>query len=157
LDASYGGAPKVTIAGSDRGNGNTNGGTSAPEYSYTAIPWESVEAAVTGPCGAGATLLVNGSTGAVSCGGNTSALIGQNALGGYKSLVSVKGRVLSINTSADSKVGIRVVDMRGKTVAKFNTHGGSALSLKKIPAGSYIIEAKRINDGTKMTSSMVLR
>jgi endoglucanase len=71
--------------------------------------------------------------------------------------VSVKGRMLSVNASADSKIGIRIVDMRGKTVAKFNTYGGSTLSLKKIPAGSYIIEAKRINDGMKMTSSAVLR
>nr|AGS52800.1 pectate lyase/Amb allergen [uncultured bacterium contig00195] len=68
LDAGYGGSPKVTIVGSDRNNGNTNGGTSAPAYDYTAMPWESVEAAVTGSCGAGATLQVNESTGAVSCG-----------------------------------------------------------------------------------------
>ena len=68
LDVSYGGSPRVTIVGSDRSNGNTNGGASKPTYSYTAIPWESVEAAVTGPCGAGATLQVNETTGAVSCG-----------------------------------------------------------------------------------------
>jgi len=71
LDASYGGSPKVTIAGSSKGNGNTNGGTSKPTYSYVAIPWESVESAVTGTCGAGAKLQVNQSTGAVSCGDET--------------------------------------------------------------------------------------
>ncbi len=68
LDASYGGSPKVTITGSSKGNGNTNGGTSKPTYSYTAIPWESVEGAVTGDCGAGAKLQVNQNTGTVSCG-----------------------------------------------------------------------------------------
>jgi len=67
LDASYGGSPKVTIIGSSKGNGDTNGGTSKPTYSYTAMPYASVKAAVTGTCGAGANLQVNQSTGAVYC------------------------------------------------------------------------------------------
>jgi endoglucanase len=71
--------------------------------------------------------------------------------------VSVKGKTLTVNAPFDSKVGIRVVDMRGKTVAKFNAQGGSAISLKRIPAGSYIIEAKMIKDGARTTASIVLR
>lgn len=50
LDASYGGSPKVTIVGSSKGNGDTNGGTSKPTYSYTAIPYASVKGVVTGTC-----------------------------------------------------------------------------------------------------------
>jgi hypothetical protein len=71
--------------------------------------------------------------------------------------MAVKGRTLSVNAPYDSKIGIRVVDMRGKTVAKFNTYGGSTISLKKIPVGSYIIEAKRLTDGVKTISSAVLK
>jgi hypothetical protein len=72
-------------------------------------------------------------------------------------LVSVSARTLKVNASSDSKVRISVVDMRGKTVARFNAQGGSAISLKKIPAGSYVIEAKRVKDGVKTTSAVVLK
>jgi hypothetical protein len=88
-----------------------------------------------------------------SLGGTTSAPIAKNTLGGYAPLMTVKGRTLSVN----SNVRIRIVDMRGKTMAKFNIQGGSNLSLKNIPAGSYIIEAKRLTDGIKMTSAVVLK
>jgi endoglucanase len=71
--------------------------------------------------------------------------------------VSVKGKTLTVNAPFDTKVGIRVVDMRGKTVAKFNAQGGSTLSLKKIPAGSYIIETKMVKDGVKTVSAAVLK
>jgi hypothetical protein len=49
------------------------------------------------------------------------------------------------------------VNLSGRTIAGFNTTGGASLSLKKIPAGAYIIEARRVKDGMKITSNAVLR
>jgi hypothetical protein len=71
--------------------------------------------------------------------------------------VTVSARTLKVNAPADSKMRINIFDMRGKTVARFNAQGGSSISLKKIPVGSYVIEAKRVTDGVSMTSTVVLR
>ncbi|MDR1678590.1 MAG: T9SS type A sorting domain-containing protein [Prevotellaceae bacterium] len=64
----YGGAPKLTIVGCDKGNTVVNNGVAKPTYSYTALPLAQVKAAVSGICGAGATLqvAVNGQTVTVS-------------------------------------------------------------------------------------------
>ncbi|MDR0307417.1 MAG: CotH kinase family protein [Chitinispirillales bacterium] len=87
----------------------------------------------------------------------SSARTGQNAAGTYKPLMTVRGRTLTVNASPGSKVGVRVVNMRGKTAARFNVKGGSTLSLKKIPAGAYIIEAERAKEGVRMRFAAVLR
>jgi len=51
-----------------------------------------------------------------------------------------------------------LVNMMGKTVANFNAAGNAKLSLKQIPAGAYIVEARRNNnDGYRMTSAVILR
>jgi len=73
--------------------------------------------------------------------------------------VTVRGRTLNVNAGSgvDSKVSIRLVNMMGKTVANFNASGNAKLSLKKIPAGAYIIEARRVRDGYRTTSSVMLR
>jgi len=74
-------------------------------------------------------------------------------------IVTVKGRTLNVNagTGVDSKVRIRLVNMMGKTVASFNANGNAKLSLKKIPSGAYIVEAKRVKDGYRTTSAIMLR
>jgi len=72
-------------------------------------------------------------------------------------LVTVRDRTVNILSTADAKVSIKLADMRGKTVATFNTHGGDKLSLQKLPAGAYMIDAKRTQDGYRMTSSVILR
>jgi len=76
-----------------------------------------------------------------------------------RSIVTIKGRTLNVNagTGVDSKVRIRLVNMMGKTVANFNASGNAKLSLKKIPAGAYVVEAKRMADGHRTTSAVVLR
>jgi predicted methyltransferase len=71
-------------------------------------------------------------------------------------LVTVKSRTLFVNAPADSKIQIKVVNMNGKTAAKFNAKGGSSLSLHKVPAGVYIIEAKRAKEGYSTTSKVTL-
>jgi len=73
--------------------------------------------------------------------------------------VTISGRTLNVNagTGVNSKVRIRLVNMTGKTVANFNADGNARLPLKKIPAGAYIVEAKRAADGYKTTLPVVLR
>jgi hypothetical protein len=81
----------------------------------------------------------------------------KNAVRGHTPLVTVRGRTLNVNSSTDSKIKIRLVNMMGKTVANFNAAGNAKLSLKKIPAGVYVVEARRIKDGYRTTSAITLR
>ena len=57
IDASYGGTPDVTVVDCVGNNLSNNSSTvSKPSYSYTALSSSLVKAALTGSCGAGATL-----------------------------------------------------------------------------------------------------
>jgi len=91
--------------------------------------------------------------------GGVTSIGGQSIVSGnthIQPLMTISGRTLNI-TGVDSKVQIRVVNMAGKSVASFNAKGDAKLSLKKIPAGAYIVEARRIKDGYKMTLAITLR
>ncbi len=81
----------------------------------------------------------------------------ENARYSVSSLMTVRARTLMINGSPETAVRVKVVNLRGKTIANFNAKGGASLSLEKIPVGVYIIEAKRVNDGMKMMSRVLLR
>jgi len=89
--------------------------------------------------------------------GLTSSTTGKTTAGSIAPSLTVRGRTLNINAPADSELRIRVIDVRGKTVANFNTQGRSKISLSKIPAGMYIIEAKGVKNGTRMVSQAVLK
>ncbi|MCL2688569.1 MAG: family 43 glycosylhydrolase [Chitinispirillia bacterium] len=89
--------------------------------------------------------------------GATSIQTAQNNIRGSHQMVTVRARMLNVNAPADSKVQIRVVSMAGKTVAKFDTQGSSKISLREIPAGAYIIEARGVKNNTKLVSNVVLR
>jgi len=99
---------------------------------------------------------MGGIAGALPPGGLTSAYNIKNAHH-TQPLITVRGRTLNINALDDSEVNIRIVNLTGRTVASFNTNGRSNLSLRKIPAGMYMIEARQVKDGKKMTSNVVLR
>jgi len=88
-------------------------------------------------------------------GGTMSVSAVNNAARTHTPLVTVKGRTLNINAAAGADVKIRIVSLTGKTVANFDTRGGSAVSLRKLPAGAYIAEARI--DGRRATSSVVLK
>ncbi|MCL2183068.1 MAG: endo-1,4-beta-xylanase [Chitinispirillia bacterium] len=90
-----------------------------------------------------------------AAGGTSSALTAQSAVRGPSKLVTLKGRTLTVNVSPGSEVRVRVVNPAGKTAASFNARGGASLSLQKLPAGAYIIEAT--TDGRRMASSVILR
>jgi len=84
---------------------------------------------------------------------------GKNAARGHTPLVTIRGRTLNVNagTGVNSMVRVRLVNMMGKTVANFNANGNAKLSLKKIPAGAYVVEARRVRDGYRTTSAVMLR
>ena len=90
-------------------------------------------------------------------GGQTNIYSGKNAKRGQLPLAAVKGRTLTVNALDDSEVNIRIVNLTGRTVASFNANGRSNVSLRNIPAGMYIIEARQVKNGMKMTSNAVLR
>jgi hypothetical protein len=81
----------------------------------------------------------------------------QTTVRAHTPLVTVRAKTLTVNESPETNVQIRVVNLTGRTVASFNTRGGARLSLEKIPAGMYVVEAKRVRDGVRMRSNVVLR
>jgi len=69
--------------------------------------------------------------------------ITRNTTVAYTPLVSVRGKTLNIKSaSPNSELQIRLFDMRGKTLARFNTKGSNSFSLSKIPAGRYLAETR---------------
>jgi len=72
--------------------------------------------------------------------------------------VTVSGKTLNIRTSSANDMQVRLVDMRGKTVTRFNAAGGNAnFSASKISAGRYFVDMKEMKTGKRFTSAVVLR
>jgi len=77
-------------------------------------------------------------------------------------VVSVRGRTLNVKfpsgsqSSQTAALQIRMIDMRGRMVSKFNITGGidNSYSLTKIPAGRYIVEVR--NAGKRVSSMPVM-
>jgi len=61
-----------------------------------------------------------------------------------KPLMSLMGNTLKLSAPDNSVYGIRLIDVRGKTVARYKSSGGSSISLAKIPAGRYFVEARGV-------------
>jgi len=62
----------------------------------------------------------------------------------------INGRTLTINApNPSANLQVNLIDMRGKTIARYNTKGSARISLSKVPSGRYIVEArekgKRVN------------
>jgi len=88
----------------------------------------------------------------------TAVLYGNgSAAGASVPMLTVRGRTLTVNALDDSELNIRIVNLTGRTVASFSANGRSNVSLRKLPAGSYIMEAKQVKSGAKMVSNIVLR
>jgi hypothetical protein len=69
--------------------------------------------------------------------------------------VSVKGGTLNISIAANTAYNIRLVDMRGRTSARFSASGSGSFSLSKLPSGRYMVEAKAA--GTKTTTAIIVQ
>ncbi|MDR2592242.1 MAG: hypothetical protein LBC59_05480 [Chitinispirillales bacterium] len=59
-----------------------------------------------------------------------------------KPLVRVSGRAVYVNARPGAPVRINLIDMRGKTVARYDVAGTKKLSLDKLASGRYIVEAR---------------
>ena len=70
-------------------------------------------------------------------------------------LITVKGKTLNIKALPNSDLQIKLFDMRGKTLARFNTRGSNSFSLAKIPAGRYLVETRE-NGKRVGTTAVVL-
>jgi GH35 family endo-1,4-beta-xylanase len=69
------------------------------------------------------------------------------------------GAAAIMNFCAQNNIHVRghVLVWHGQTPASFKTNGRSNVSLRKIPAGMYIVEARQIKNGMKMMSNVILR
>jgi hypothetical protein len=56
--------------------------------------------------------------------------------------ITVRGRVMSVSAPANSNYQIRVINMRGRVVARINANSGGRYPLGKISAGRYLIETR---------------
>lgn len=63
-------------------------------------------------------------------------------LGGLRPQIAVQGKTLSISLPTSEPVRIRVLDTQGKTVAHSTATGDTRISLAKIPAGLFFVEAR---------------
>jgi GH35 family endo-1,4-beta-xylanase len=88
--------------------------------------------------------------------GGVTSVRGAAAVRGRSPLVKVRARTLAVNAPEGSSVRVKVVGLNGKTVAAFNSTGSANFSLRKIPAGAYIIEAA-VDKGRRTASVVMLR
>jgi arabinoxylan arabinofuranohydrolase len=98
---------------------------------------------------------MGGVVGTPAPGKGTSVRGGKISSRGQSPLVTVRARTLAVNAPDGSGVRVRVVNLNGKTVAAFNSTGSANFSLRKIPAGAYIVEAA--TGGHKAISAIVLK
>jgi len=87
--------------------------------------------------------------------GHSTSVAAKTAIAAKAAPLSLIGRTLSVNAPAGSKASVKIVNLTGKTVANFTAAGAANLSLQRIPAGTYLIEARI--DGRVLTRSAVLR
>ncbi|MCL2101283.1 MAG: glycosyl hydrolase family 8, partial [Fibromonadales bacterium] len=68
--------------------------------------------------------------------------------------VSVRGRVLNVTGTNNTPMAVRLVNVQGKTVARFTASGAGQFSIARIPAGRYIVETRVA--GKRVGSSAVV-
>jgi hypothetical protein len=78
-------------------------------------------------------------------GGNTRIIAANAKQAINRAPVTVKGKTLNVISADNSETHIKMVDMRGKTVANFKSSGNGQFSLTNIPAGRYLVETRVAN------------
>jgi len=72
--------------------------------------------------------------------------------------VTVRGKTLNVRTlSSTQNLQIRLIDMRGRTMTRFDMMGGGNMSLNKISAGRYIVDMRDMETGRRFSSPIVVR
>jgi len=59
-----------------------------------------------------------------------------------KPTARIVGRNLHINAPSGSSLQIRLVDMRGRQIARYDVKGGAKIPLSTVPAGRYIVDMR---------------
>jgi hypothetical protein len=70
--------------------------------------------------------------------------------------IAVRGRTLSVAGTDGTDMQIRLVDIRGRTVAGFNVSGSGRFSIDRVPAGRYIVET-RIADRRVGSTAVIVK
>ena len=72
--------------------------------------------------------------------------------------VTVRGKTLNVRTlSSTQNLQVRLIDMRGRTMTRFDMTGGGNISLNKISAGRYIVDMRDMETGRRFSSPIVVR
>jgi len=67
---------------------------------------------------------------------------------------TVNGRTLKVNALDNAETSVKLVSLKGKTIANFRATGNGAFNLADIPAGNYLVELTA--NGKKLGSSRVV-
>jgi hypothetical protein len=71
---------------------------------------------------------------------------------------TIRGKTLNVRTSSPADLQVRLIDMRGRTLIRFNTQGnGGSFSLNKVSAGYYLVDMRDVSSGRRFTSSVIVR
>lgn len=57
--------------------------------------------------------------------------------------VSVRGKVLTVNVPAGTEMQVKLINMKGRTVVKYDTKGSAKIRLTNIPSGKYMAEIRQ--------------
>ncbi|MCL2688532.1 MAG: T9SS type A sorting domain-containing protein [Chitinispirillia bacterium] len=67
----------------------------------------------------------------------------------------VRGKTLRVTSPDNSDLRIKMINVQGRTVRTFKAKGSADFSLKKVPAGRYIVEIKKAGNKVSTTSVTV--
>lgn len=56
--------------------------------------------------------------------------------------IAVRGKTLNVNSPVGKNMRIKVIDIKGKTVANYTASGSARISVARIPAGRYFVEIR---------------
>ncbi|MDG5813642.1 endo-1,4-beta-xylanase [Chitinispirillales bacterium ANBcel5] len=68
-------------------------------------------------------------------------LVGNNTV---RPRIAVSGKTMNINSPAGNEMRIRLINIRGKTVANHTASGSARISLERIPAGRYFVQVRSV-------------
>ena len=71
-------------------------------------------------------------------------------------VVRIVGRTMYVNAAPKVMARVRLIDMRGRVVAGYDVTGAAKLSLRRIPAGKYVVEVRERGRRVSV-STVVLR
>jgi len=77
---------------------------------------------------------------------------------GFAPTVTARGKTLSVKApSSAQNLQVRLIDMRGRTLTRFNMTGGGNVSLNRVSAGRYFVDMRDVETGRRSTTAIVLR